>query len=288
MTATSAAKASGVSPPALELRGVSLAFQGNPVLEDVDLTLQPQDFVGLIGPNGAGKTVLLKIILGLLKPDRGRVFVFGEPADQHRGEIAWVPQFAHFEADFPISVADVVAMGTLGRRSLLRRLTTQAQSRIRAAMEQVDLLAVADKQVGKLSGGQMQRVLIARALAQDARILLLDEPAASLDSRFGENLFELLSRLSQERAVLLVSHDIGVLHEYVKSVACLNRRLIFHGSREITGEMLEATYGQHVNLVEHPHPHRLLAPHDWAEEARTPHPTADDAPATPKPRQKED
>jgi len=257
----------GTGQAALELRGISLAFHGNPVLEDVDFTLEAQDFVGLIGPNGAGKTVLLKVILGLLKPDRGEVRVFGAPAHERRGDIAWVPQFAHFEADFPICVRDVVSMGTLHRHRLLRRPSAAITENIESALRKLDLIDVAHKQVGKLSGGQMQRVLIARALAQNARILLLDEPAASLDSRFGEDLYELFVSLAQERAVLLVSHDIGVLHRYVSSVACLNRRLISHGSREITQEMLEATYGEHVDLVEHPHSHRLLEPHPTEEDS---------------------
>jgi zinc transport system ATP-binding protein len=248
--------------PALEIRGVWLAFRGNTVLEDVTLTLQEHDFVGLIGPNGAGKTVLLKIILGLLKPDRGTVRIFGEAAAERRGKVAWVPQFADFDEDFPISVRDVVQMGVLGSRRLPFRRDPAARQRIDTALQKVDLVDVQDKQVGKLSGGQMQRVLIARALAQDARILLLDEPAASLDSRYGDDLYELLRRLSKERAVLLVSHDICVLHRYVSSVACLNRRLTSHGSNEITQEMLEETYGQHVDLVEHPNSHRLLAPHE--------------------------
>jgi len=249
-------------PPALEIRGVSLAFRGNSVLEDVDLTLQTQDFVGLIGPNGAGKTVLLKVILGLLKPDRGSVHIFGEPATAQHGMVAWVPQFAQFAADFPISVRDVVHMGVLGDRRARLRSNKEAAQRVDEALAEVDLLDVQDRQVGKLSGGQIQRVLIGRALAQKTGILLLDEPAASLDSRYGDDLYELLRRLSKDRAVLLVSHDIGVLHRYVSSVACLNRRLTSHGSSEITQQMLEDTYGEHVDLVEHPHSHRLLGPHD--------------------------
>jgi zinc transport system ATP-binding protein len=247
---------------ALEVRGVSLAFRGNSVLEDVDLTLQRHDFVGLIGPNGAGKTVLLKIILGLLKPDRGAVRIFGEPARAHHGKVAWVPQFAEFAEDFPISVRDVVQMGILGVRRWSWRRDPQWAERVETALREVDLFDMQDKQVGKLSGGQVQRVLIARALVQNASILLLDEPAASLDSRYGDDLYALLRRLAQDRAVLLVSHDIGVLHRYVSSVACLNRRLTSHGSNEITQEMLEKTYGTHVDLVEHPHSHRLLGPHD--------------------------
>ena len=255
-----------MKPAALEVRGVSIAFRGNSVLEDINLTLQPHDFVGLIGPNGAGKTVLLKIILGLLKPDRGTVRVFGDAATAHHGKVAWVPQFADFAEDFPICVRDVVYMGVLGARRPRFSRDPQLALRVEAALSQVDLLHVQDKQVGKLSGGQMQRVLIARALAQNAGVLLLDEPAASLDSRYGDDLYELLRKLAQDRAVLLVSHDIGVLHRYVSSVACLNRRLTSHGSNEITQEMLEATYGQHVDLVEHPHSHRLLGPHAAASD----------------------
>ena len=156
------------TPAALELRGVSLAFRGNPVLEDIDLTLRPGDFVGLIGPNGAGKTVLLKIILGLLKPDRGSVHIYGEPAAALHGKVAWVPQFADFAEDFPICVRDVVQMGVLGAHRFSFRRNPQLALRVEAALDQVDLLDLQEKQVGKLSGGQMQRVLIARALAQNA------------------------------------------------------------------------------------------------------------------------
>jgi zinc transport system ATP-binding protein len=249
---------------ALEIRNVSLSLRGTPVLENVDLTLEGGEFVGLIGPNGAGKTALLKVILGLLHPDRGSVRVFGEPPERARGRVAYVPQFARFDSEFPIRVVDVVLMGRLGPERLFRRFRREDRRRAAEALERVDLTPLADRQIGKLSGGQLQRVLIARALVKDARLLLLDEPTASLDTRVGIELYEFLARFSREMTVVMVSHDVGVIRRYVTSVACLNRRLFYHGSSAIPQETLDAAYGSQVEFLEHPHTHRIL--HDHRED----------------------
>jgi zinc transport system ATP-binding protein len=215
----------------------------------------------LIGPNGAGKTVLLKVVLGLLRPDRGEVRVLGETPQKVRGSVAYVPQYPKFDASFPIRVRDVVLMGRLGRSRLFRRLSTTDRERAMHALELVDLVDLAERQIGKLSGGQLQRVLIARALAVDTRLLLLDEPTASLDARIAGELYGLLSRLSKTMTVVLVSHDVGVMYRHVSSIACLNRRLYFHPSRELTEEMLESLYGFPADIVVHGHSHRLLDGH---------------------------
>jgi len=253
-----------VSAPPIRLSGVSYAYGGTPVLQSVDLRLDEGDFLGIIGPNAGGKTTLLKVILGLLVPDTGRVEVFGVAPAENRGVIGYVPQYARFDASFPIDVLDTVRMGRLGidRRESAR----QAREAARAALDRVDLGGMAGEQIGQLSGGQLQRVLIARALASEPRILLLDEPTASADTRSGRSVYELLEKLSDRMTIVLVSHDIGVISRYVKTIACLNVRLHYHHSRELTDEMVEVAYGCPVDLVAHGHPHRVLPAHESARE----------------------
>jgi zinc transport system ATP-binding protein len=255
-----------MTPPVVELEGVDLGFRGTLLLEGVSLTLERGEYLAILGPNGSGKSTLLKVILGLLEPDRGSVRVFGESPARSRGEIGYVPQHFRFDLDFPIRVLDVVLMGRLARRGLLRRFSAEDRSIARAMLEKVEILHLAERQVGRLSGGELQRVLIARALAVEPRLLLLDEPTASLDERIGRSLWELLDGLSREMTVVLVSHDIGAISQYVRSVACLNRRLYYHPSGELSQEILEATYGCPVDLLAHGHPHRVLGRHSARSE----------------------
>jgi zinc transport system ATP-binding protein len=254
-----------VSAPPVLLRGVSYRYSGAPVLESIDLRLDDGDFLGIIGPNAGGKTTLLKIILGLLIPDRGVVEVFGRPPAENRGVIGYVPQYARFDFSFPINVLDTVRMGRLGIGR--RERSREARAAACLALDRVDLGGLASEQIGQLSGGQLQRVLIARALAGEPRILLLDEPTASVDTRIGRSVYELLERLSEQMTIVLVSHDIGVISRHVKTIACLNVRLHYHHSRELTNEMVEAAYGCPVDLVAHGHPHRVLPAHGSAGEA---------------------
>jgi len=248
-----------MSVPAVLLRDVSYRYREAPVLESIDLVLNEGDFLGIIGPNAGGKTTLLKIVLGLLEPQRGTVEVFGRSPREARGTIGYVPQYARFDSSFPIDVLDMVRMGRLGRRR--REGAGEARAAALAALEHVDLADLAGEQIGLLSGGQLQRVLIARALATEPRILLLDEPTASVDTRIGQSVYGLLAGLSETLTVVLVSHDIGVISRYVKTIACLNVRLHYHHSRELTPEMVEAAYGCPVDLVAHGHPHRVLPSH---------------------------
>ncbi len=248
-----------MSIPAVLMRDVSYRYREAAVLESVDLLLNEGDFLGIIGPNAGGKTTLLKIILGLLEPDRGSVEVFGRSPREARGTIGYVPQYARFDSSFPIDVLDMVRMGRLGRDR--REGARKAREAALAALEHVDLVDQASEQIGRLSGGQLQRVLIARALASEPRILLLDEPTASVDTRIGQSVYGLLERLSETLTVVLVSHDIGVISRYVKTIACLNVRLHYHHSRELTPGMVEAAYGCPVDLVAHGHPHRVLPSH---------------------------
>lgn len=246
---------------AAELVDVSLSLRGIPVLENVSLRIEADDYLAILGPNGGGKTTLLKVILGLLTPDRGEARVLGGPPRRARGQVGYVPQYVRFDLQFPILVMDVVLMGRLSV-SPLGHIRTADRSAARAALERVEMEAYADRPIGALSGGELQRVLIARALAQRPRLLLLDEPTASLDERIGRSVWELFEDLSQEMAVVVVSHDIGAISRYVHSVACLNRRLHAHPSKELTPEILEATYGCPVDLLAHGYPHRVLEPHE--------------------------
>ena len=250
-----------MSAPALELSGVGFSFRETPVLEAVNLRVEPGDYFAILGPNGGGKTTLLRLILGLLEPDRGSVRVFGETPAKARGRVGYVPQRAAFDLDFPIRVLDVVLMGRLAARRPLRFFSGDDRAIALGALEKVEMASHADRPVGALSGGQLQRVLIARALALEPQLLLLDEPTASLDERIGRSVWELLEELSARMAIVLVSHDIGAISQYVRGVACLNRRLFSHPSRELTPEILEATYGCPVELLAHGHPHRVLGPH---------------------------
>jgi zinc transport system ATP-binding protein len=250
-----------VSVPALEVRDVWLSFGETTVLEAVNLDLPAGEFLGIIGPNGAGKTMFLKVLLGLATPDRGTVRVLGKSPVGARGHVGYVAQHAQFDLGFPIRVLDVVLQGRLARRKLLRPFAAADRDRAIAALERVRMGDFGDRQIGKLSGGQLQRVLIARALAVDAKLLLLDEPAANLDTNIANELHELLASLTPEITVVLVSHDVGVISRHVGSIACLNRRLHFHGSREVTREMVEETYGCPVDFIVHRHTHLVLSDH---------------------------
>lgn len=252
--------------PAIEVRGLWLSLGGWNVLEAIDLTVKQGEFFGLIGPNGAGKTVLLRVLLGLLKPDRGSVRVLGKSPNAARGMVAYVPQHAAFDRRFPIRVLDVVLMGRLGRSRLLRPYTADDRRAARDALGKVGIADLERRQIGELSGGQLQRVLIARALALNARVLLLDEPTANLDSTVAANLYELLNQLAGELTIVLVDHDIGVMSRYVQSVGCLNRRLHHHHGAQPSQEILEKAYGYPVDVLvhdhDHGHAHRILDSHE--------------------------
>ncbi len=242
------------------LRNVWVCCGGVPVLEDVSLSVHQHDFLGIIGPNGGGKTTLLKVVLGLVKPDRGEVVVLGgEPVEQ-RKRIGYVPQHSLFDPDFPISVMDVVLTGRSGK-SVFGRYTSHDRELAQGALAMVEMLPFKDRQIGRLSGGERQRVFIARALAAEPEVLLLDEPAAGVDMHIQTEFYELLERLKKEMAIVMISHDITAVSIYVDKIACLNRRLFYHNSKELTSWDIEATYQCPVELIAHGIPHRVLREH---------------------------
>jgi len=246
----------------IEFRGVTVRFGERTVLDSIDFVVEQGDFVGIIGPNAGGKTTLLKVMLGLVKPDDGEVLTFGASPRETRGMIGYVPQYARFDADFPITVAEMVGMGRLGRGR--GRSRSEDRVAVERALKRLELTSVETVRLGKLSGGQLQRALIARALVSEPRALLLDEPTASLDTQIGRSVYELLEQLADEIPIVLVSHDVGVISRTVRTIACLNVRMHYHHSKELTPEMVEAVYGCPVDLVAHGVPHRVLELHDGA------------------------
>jgi len=249
--------------PQVEIKNLYASYNDEPVLIDINLTIEENDFIGLIGPNGGGKTTLLKIILGLLEPKRGSVQVMGQPAQQGRSEIGYVPQYAIYDSDFPISVRDVVRMGRLGPKHLFNRFNEKDEAIVLERLKWVDLLTLKDRALRELSGGQRQRVYIARALAAEPKLLLLDEPTISVDFEARTHIYDLLHQINQQGVtILLVSHDLNVISSYVKTIGCMNRKLHYHGEKAITPEMLKAGYHCPVDLIAHGLPHRVLAEHE--------------------------
>ncbi len=238
---------------AVKMTGVNFRYDGPLVLGDVDLTVPRLDFLGIIGPNGGGKTTLLKLVLGLVQPSEGRVEVFGEPPRRVTKQMGYVPQAPELDPDFPVSVEEVVLMGRLGNSRPAGGYRSEDRELARQAMEEVDILPLRHRQFGKLSGGQQRRALIARALATDPDLLLLDEPTAGVDHRVEHEIYSLLDELNEEMTILLVSHDVGCVTEHVNRVACVHERVFVHKTEELTGEIIEAIYRGPARMVEH-HP----------------------------------
>ncbi len=236
----------------ISFQDVDFAYNSEPILKDVNLEIQSGEFVSIIGPNGGGKTSLLLLALGMLRPNRGTVQVFGRAPERERSRLGYVPQFTHFDPLFPVTVYDVVQMGRLGRfwTGPYRKEDREAAL---TALEQVGLGELRRRSFAELSGGQRQRVLIARALATEPEVLLLDEPTANVDRLATDKLYELLVELNQRLTVVLVSHDLGIVSRFVSSVVCVNKTVFTHPVSELTGEMIRDLYGGEIALVRHDH-----------------------------------
>jgi len=237
----------------VELEGVSFSYNGRPALEDVTLRVAEREFVSVVGPNGGGKTTLLKVILGLLRPQRGTVRVFGGPPEKARPRIGYVPQFADCDRQFPVRVIEVVLMGRLGRARWWGPHRKADEEAAHRALEEVGLVEMARRPFGELSGGQQQRVLVARALAGDPDLLLLDEPTANVDITAEEELYDLLRALNRRLTIILATHDIGLVSSYVESVVCVKRRVVVHPTSELTGDLLAEIFGADHRLIRHDH-----------------------------------
>jgi zinc transport system ATP-binding protein len=243
----------GTSEAVIQVRDVSFSYGGPPILEHVTLDVERGEFLGLVGPNGGGKSTLLKVMLGLLRPSRGTVRVLGRPVEAGRRAIGYVPQYAEFPRDFPIRVEDTVLMGRLGQTRSLFGYTHGDRAAARRALQRAEAGELAGRRIDALSGGQLQRVMIARALAVEPEVLMLDEPTANIDMRVETDIFDLLKQLQSQVTILVVSHDIGFISQYVDRVACLNRTLLCHRTDAIDGKTIEELYGAPVRMIHHVH-----------------------------------
>jgi len=239
--------------PVIELRGVTFSFGEVPVLQNVDLAIRRREFLGIVGPNAGGKTTLLRLILGLLEPLAGTVQVLGRPPREARSKIGYLSQHPGFARNFPISVEQVVLTGRLGTGSAWGRYHAVDHKAARRVLEEVEAGSLANRSIGELSGGQLQRVLLARALVCEPEILILDEPTAHIDVRLESDVFDLLRGLNERMTILVVSHDVGFVARHVERVACVNRSLICHQTEEIDGRVMQDLYGQDLRAVAHHH-----------------------------------
>jgi zinc transport system ATP-binding protein len=222
----------------IELKNVWFSYNGAAVLADIDLAVEHNDFLAIIGPNGGGKTTLLKLILGMLVPNRGTVRVFGEEPSMVAHRLGYVSQDISFNIEFPVSALDVALMGRLGQRTHLRRYTREDVKIAQKAMETVDIWDFRRERIGRLSSGQRQRVFIARALATEPEILILDEPTASIDMEGQSKIYEILKDLNRNMTIIIVSHDYALTLGFARTVAHVNRTLHVHKSLDFTPEML--------------------------------------------------
>jgi zinc transport system ATP-binding protein len=240
----------------IEINNMSAGYDGKEVLRNVNLNIYERDFLGIIGPNGGGKTTLVKCILGLLKPTAGEI-VYGE-----RCTVGYLPQYSNIDRRFPISVEEVVLSGLCSKKSLATRFSHEQREKVRHTISRMGLEGMENRSIDQLSGGQLQRALLGRAIVSDPTVVILDEPSTYIDKRFEAKLYSLLSEINRECAVVLVSHDIGTVLQQVKTIACVNETLDYHPSTEVSSEWLEKNFNCPIELLGHGTlPHRILAAH---------------------------
>jgi zinc transport system ATP-binding protein len=243
-----------------EMNSLSAAYDANVVLQDINFRVEENDFIGVIGPNGGGKTTLLKVILGLLKPSSGSMVFNSELLNGNT--IGYLPQMSTGDINYPVSVMDIVLSGLMIRKGLISRMSSADKKKAQEVIEELGLSKMSESSLNELSGGQMQRVFLGRAIIGDPKLLLLDEPGNFVDSTFENDFYDKLRELNKRMAILMVSHDVGTISSHIKSFACVNRSLHYHPSHEITNEDL-LSYGCPIQLVTHGDvPHTVLKIHN--------------------------
>lgn len=248
--------------PVIEIKDVSFSYGNEKVLENVNLSLEGGDFLGLIGPNGGGKTTLILLILGVLVPAHGSIQLLGKEPKETRKKAGYIPQEVSSNITFPISVLEVVLMGLSSKRGMFRRYTKEDKERALAVIEGLHLTGLVERHIGELSGGQRQKVLLARALVSNPEILFLDEPTASIDATGQNEISEYLKVLNDTgTTIVLTTHNVGAISTYIKSIACVNRHLHFHPDGKLDEEDLKAMFGCPVDIIAHGIPHRVLHKH---------------------------
>lgn len=243
----------------LEMSSVTVTYGNNIALQDADLKVYDNDFIGVIGPNGGGKTTLLKAILGLVKPSNGKI-IFG-PRLQNSSRIGYLPQISTGDNNFPVTVKDVILSGLMMQKGVVSIMSSNDKKKASQVIDEMGLSGLSESSLSELSGGQLQRIYLGRAIIGDPKLLLLDEPGNFVDTTFENDLYEKLRILNKRMAILMVSHDVGTISAHIKSFACVNRQLNYHPSPEITNEELLA-YGCPIQLITHGEvPHTVLKTH---------------------------
>ncbi|MDF1574540.1 MAG: ATP-binding cassette domain-containing protein [Bacteroidales bacterium] len=240
----------------IEIKNMDVAYQKQLVLSNVSLSVFEHDFIGIIGPNGGGKTSLLKAILGLIKPVKGEVNLL-----LNRSEIGYLPQGSQVDESFPITVKEVIASGLEHGLKVRPGTARRRRDKVDQALETVGLEKLRSRAIGELSGGELQRTMLARAIISSPGLLVLDEPDTHVDNQFETELYALLKELNKTMTIMLVSHDIGTISPYIKTIACVNRDLHYHPSNEISEEQLKV-YNCPIEIIAHgPVPHRVIKEH---------------------------
>ena len=275
-----------MSTPLIEIKNLSAGYDSRTVLRNVNLTVYDRDFLGIIGPNGGGKTTLIKCILGLLKPTTGEILYRVTTASNNNPafldnsatnsqfstlnsqfSMGYLPQYNSIDRKFPITVEEVILSGLSSQKSLISRFTATHREKARQVIARMGLEGLEKRAIGALSGGQLQRALLGRAIISDPAVLILDEPSTYIDKRFEARLYELLAEINKDCAIILVSHDIGTVLQQVKSIACVNETLDYHPDTGVSEEWLERNFNCPIELLGHGAlPHRILAEHKHGDE----------------------
>ena len=252
-----------MSIPAVHIDDLSVYYGQTPAIADVCFDISDGEYLGIIGPNGGGKSTLLKAILGLVPISSGTVQVYGGRPGNNQSVVGYVPQFSSLDKRFPITLGEVVLTGRLKKGlSPFFSYTQEDHDFSQQLIKRVGLEGLENRQISALSGGEFQRMLIARALAVNPKLLLLDEPTASVDAASRDQIYELLAELNESMTIILVTHDLLAVSSHVHMLACLNRRLIYHGEPQLTENIVNSLYGCPVDLIAHGVPHRVLRKHE--------------------------
>jgi len=242
-----------------EMHSLSVSYGEGIVLRDINFSVNENDFIGVIGPNGGGKTTLIKVILGLIKPLKGKIVFNNELLKWNH--IGYLPQISTCDMTYPVTVTDIILSGLMITKGIFSGMSPSDKLKAGEVIDELGLTDMAGSTLNELSGGQIQRVLLGRAIIGDPKLLLLDEPANFVDTTFEHDFYEKLRDLNRRMAILMVSHDVGTISSHIKSFACVNRSLHYHPSHEITNDDLLA-YGCPIQLITHGEvPHTVLKYH---------------------------
>ncbi|UOQ44311.1 metal ABC transporter ATP-binding protein [Halobacillus salinarum] len=245
------------------MKNLTVRYDQVTALENINLSVKENEFLTIIGPNGGGKSTLLKALLGLIPISKGQITTNVDGREKRGTKLGYVPQFAAFDQSFPISVFDLVLTGRFQKKiGLFHRYSNIDKQAVKDTLHRLELDHLAKRQIGELSGGQLQRVLVARALVSHPAILLLDEPTASVDKASTQSIYDILKDLQKDMTIIVVSHDTTVVSSYTEKVACLNKQVYYHGDPDMPEEAVLAAYGSHVDLV---------TPHSHHEQEKTHH-----------------